>query len=238
VQGQTRACTESDASAPLGSATPEGSALDDNTRSGLNCQMRTIYLHGFASGPSSKKAAFFRQRLPEMELPDLAQGDFEHLTITGQLQFIERLAGGQPVALIGSSLGGYLAALYAARHPEVEKLVLLAPAFGFARRWAEMEDTTAWRRTGYKDVYHYGQSRTVRLSYQLMEDAMQYEDFPSFTQPALVFHGTLDDVVPAKFSQEFAATHSNVRLHLLQSDHELLDALDEIWRKTEPFLLG
>jgi len=44
--------------------------------------------------------------------------------------------------------------------------------------------------------------------------------------------------VPAKFSQEFAATHSNVRLHLLQSDHELLDALDEIWRKTEPFLLG
>ena len=44
----------------------EVAALDDNTRSGLNWQMRTIYLHGFASSPSSKKAAFFRQRLPEI----------------------------------------------------------------------------------------------------------------------------------------------------------------------------
>jgi len=200
--------------------------------------MRTIYLHGFASGPSSKKAAFFRQRLPEMELPDLAEGDFEHITITGQLQLIDRLAAGQPIALIGSSLGGYLAALYAARHPEVAKLVLLAPAFGFARRWAAMEDTTAWRRTGYKEVYHYSQNRMCRLSYQLMEDALRYEDFPPFAQPALMFHGTRDDVVPATFSQEFAATHSNARLHLLNSDHELLDALDEIWLKTEPFLLG
>ena len=216
----------------------EVAALDDNTRSGLNWQMRTIYLHGFASSPSSKKAAFFRQRLPEMDLPDLAEGDFEHLTITGQLQFIERLAGGQPIVLIGSSLGGYLAALYASRHAEVEKLVLLAPAFGFARRWAEMEDTTAWRLSGYKEVYHYGQSRMCSLSYQLMEDALRYEDFPPFTQPALVFHGTRDDVVPAKFSQEFAATHVSAQLHLLNSDHELLDALDEIWRKTEPFLLG
>ena len=66
--------------------------------------MRTIYLHGFASGPGSKKAAFFRQRLPEMELPDLAQGDFEHITIAGQLRLIDRLAAGQPIALIWNHL--------------------------------------------------------------------------------------------------------------------------------------
>ena len=164
--------------------------------------------------------------------------DARTVTGLGQRFVALRARHRRKVSLIGSSLGGYLAALYASRHAEVEKLVLLAPAFGFARRWAEMEDTTAWRRTGYKEVYHYGQGRMCRLSYQLMEDALRYEDFPSFTQPALVFHGTLDDVVPAKFSQEFAATHVSAQLHLLNSDHELLDALDEIWRKTEPFLLG
>jgi len=53
--------------------------------------MRSIYLHGFASGPTSKKAAFFRDRMPALEIPDLAADDFEHLTVTGQLQLIENL---------------------------------------------------------------------------------------------------------------------------------------------------
>ncbi len=102
---------------------------------------RIIYLHGFASGPSSKKARFFSQQFAQLgmglEIPDLAQGDFARLTISGQLGVIERVSRGEPVSLIGSSMGGYLAALYAARHPEVEKLVLLAPAFSFLTRWPE-----------------------------------------------------------------------------------------------------
>jgi predicted esterase YcpF (UPF0227 family) len=67
--------------------------------------MRTLYLHGFASGPASSKAAFFRDRIPSLEVPDLAAGDFEHLTVTSQLDVIERVAAGDPVSLIGSSLG-------------------------------------------------------------------------------------------------------------------------------------
>src|SRR4051794_14055045 len=101
--------------------------------------MNLIYLHGFASGPQSSKAQFFRRRFEEigvkMRIPDLTEGDFERLTIGGQLRVIESLAQGEPVSLMGSSMGGYLAALYAARHPEVGRIVLLAPAFGFARRW-------------------------------------------------------------------------------------------------------
>src|SRR5690242_18341270 len=102
---------------------------------------RILYLHGFASGPRSSKARYFHERLTKagarVEVPDLAAGDFERLTITGQLGVIARLAAGEPVSLIGSSLGGYLAALYAARHPEVRRVVLLAPGFAFARRWPE-----------------------------------------------------------------------------------------------------
>jgi predicted esterase YcpF (UPF0227 family) len=132
---------------------------------------RILYLHGFASSPGSSKARFFGERLRAagvaVDIPDLAAGDFEHLTISGQLGVIERAAAGAPVALMGSSLGGYLAALYAARHPEVSRVVLLAPAFGFARHWAERMGATAveaWRATGAIEVFHYGENRQRRLN--------------------------------------------------------------------------
>jgi len=199
--------------------------------------MRILYLHGFASSPASKKASFFRERISSLEVPDLAAGDFENLTVSGQLELIEGLARGERVALIGSSLGGYLAALYAARHAEVAKLILMAPAFGFARRWAAAPEAENWRTAGFLDVYHYGEKRNRRLSYAFIEDALGYEDFPDFTQPALIFHGIRDNVVPARGSSEFAASHPNARLHLLDSDHELLDMLEAIWQASRRFLL-
>jgi pimeloyl-ACP methyl ester carboxylesterase len=96
---------------------------------------RVVYLHGFASSPLSGKAQFFRRKFEAlgiaMEIPRLDEGRFEELTISSQLAVIEQAVGGQPAILIGSSLGGYLAALYASRHPSrVEKLVLSAPVAG------------------------------------------------------------------------------------------------------------
>jgi uncharacterized protein len=204
-----------------------------------------LYLHGFASGPSSTKARFFRERLERagasVEIPNLAAGDFENLTITGQLAVMEDAARGRPLALMGSSMGGYLAALYAARHPEVTRLVLLAPAFGFARRWpSRLGPNVAdeWRTRGRMDFYHYGEGRMRSLSYGLLEDAARYEDFPSFAQPALIFHGAQDDVVPVEASQEFAARHANARLEVVQSGHELLNVLEYMAERVVPFLVG
>lgn len=195
-----------------------------------------IYLHGFTSSPCSHKAQYFRRRLAEcgvaLEIPALDGSDFEHLTISGQLAVIERTAAGRPLTLIGSSMGGYLAALYAARHPEVERLVLMAPAFGFLRRWGQDED---WRRTGFLDVYHYGDKRRRRLSYGLIEDAALYEDYPAIAQPALIFHGSHDDAVPVEASREFARGKPNVRLEVMDSDHELHDVLDKMWDETRLF---
>jgi uncharacterized protein len=204
-----------------------------------------LYLHGFASGPSSSKARFFRERLERagasVEVPDLAAGDFEHLTITAQLAVVEQAARGRALALMGSSMGGYLAALYAAAHPEVTRLVLLAPAFGFARRWpARLGPNVAdeWRTRGRMDFYHYGEGRMRSLSYGLLEDAARYQDFPAFSQPALIFHGAQDDVVPVQASEEFAAAHPNAILEVVQSGHELLNVLEYMADRAVPFLVG
>jgi uncharacterized protein len=205
---------------------------------------RLIYLHGFASGPQSSKAQFIRARFAELgihlEIPTLDHGDFENLTITGQLDVLAQVAGSEPVTLIGSSMGGYLAALFAARHPQVTKLVLMAPAFGFARRWTERlgdESLKRWKETGFLSVFHYGQHAERNLSYRLIEDAFRYEDEPGFAQPALILHGQNDETVPVGASIQFAAEHPNVRLEVLDSGHELLDVLDVIWDETRRFVL-
>ena len=204
---------------------------------------RIIYLHGFASGSGSKKARFFQERLATLgvalEIPDLADGDVEHLTITRQLKVMDRVARSEPVSLIGSSMGGYLAALYAAMHPEVEKLVLMAPAFSFITRWPKtlgQEKFDEWRRTGYLPFFHYGDGRERQLRYDLIEDGRFYEDYPNFHQPAVIFHGRNDTVVPPGYSITFSQQHANTTLHLLDSDHELLDVLDRIWAEVRPFL--
>jgi pimeloyl-ACP methyl ester carboxylesterase len=205
--------------------------------------MKLIYLHGFASGPQSSKAQYFRRRFEQlgvdMRIPDLSEGHFEGLTISGQLRVIEAIAGGEDVRLIGSSMGGYLAALYAARHAEVSRVALLAPAFGFARRWPLKlgeEKVAEWRRTGWLPIYHYGEKRESRVGYGLLEDAEQYEDYPDVSQPALIFHGRKDDVVPFEYSEEFATRHPRATLRIMDSGHELVDVLEPMWAELRPFM--
>jgi uncharacterized protein len=210
--------------------------------------MQFIYLHGFASSPQSAKAQFFRKKFAApkfveqgmaLEIPRLDQGDLKGLSITGQLQVVERAVGDGPAILMGSSLGGYLAALFAARHSSVEKLVLLAPAFQFPRRWRERyssEDLALWKLHGSIPVFHYGYQEERPLGYQIVEDAQRYEDEPEFPQPALVLHGIHDDVVPVEISRAYAARHANVSLRLFDSGHELTNVLEGLWEETARFL--
>ena len=202
---------------------------------------RIVYLHGFASSPNSGKAQFFRRKFAErgvpFEIPQLDEGRFESLTISGQLAVIARAVGEQPAILIGSSLGGYLAALYASRNPSrVERLVLLAPAFQFPRRWRERYSPEDWKRDGSISVFHYGEGRERRLGYQFVEDAAQYEDEPVFSQPALILHGVRDPVVPSVISEAYAARHEKVKLVLMDSAHELTDVLDPLWMQISAYL--
>ena len=217
-----------------------------STMKKLSNSLSILYLHGFASGPQSRKAQFFAEKLAaagvSIGIPDLAEGDFEHLTVSRQLKLIEELCPESKTAIIGSSLGGYLAALYAARHPaRVDRLVLLAPAFGFHQLWTAAlgrERLSEWQRNRTMPVYHYGQGRETPLSYEFLEDAARYEPFPDVHQPTLVFHGNDDPVVPIGQSLAFVRMRSEARLVRYSSGHELTDVLDRIWYEAEPFLLN
>jgi len=201
------------------------------------------YFHGFASGPGSTKAQFFRARIAAhgiaLEIPDLAP-DFTHVTVTGMLGIVEPLLARGPAVLLGSSLGGYLAALVAARTPaRVRGLVLFAPAFGFVQRWEERIGPAAvasWRRRGTTPVHHYGRGEDVPLAIDILDDGRRWPAEPDPTAPALVFAGRRDDAVPLPAVEQFARARSGRELVVFDSGHELTDVLEPMWERTATFL--
>jgi hypothetical protein len=209
--------------------------------------MRVVYLHGFASSVQSSKARTFADRLAaydiRAEIPDFNLPEFETLTVTRMVEQTGDLitGGGGPVALIGSSLGAFVAVHVAVRHPEtVDRVVLLAPALDFAQtRMRELGDAAIarWRETGRLDVYHYGFGRVLPVGYGLYADASRYDAFGlQLTQSVLIFQGTRDTVVDPTMAQRFAATRPNVTLRLLEDDHQLLTSMPAIWDETRAFL--
>jgi uncharacterized protein len=205
--------------------------------------MQYIYLHGFASGPQSRKAQdlgdrFHHLALP-LHIPDLNQGDFTHLTLTRQIHQVESFLAPDAVTLIGSSLGGLTAAWVAQRSPQVQRLVLLAPAFHFLDHWLPKlgpAQHQQWQHTGTLAVFHHGLNRQMPLDYGFLTDCAQYAEADlQRPLPTLILHGTQDHVIPYTASVDFAQTRPWVTLLPLESDHGLLDVGDRIWAAIAQF---
>jgi uncharacterized protein len=115
----------------------------------------------------------------ELRVPDLNCDDFSHLTISRQIkQVVDLLPRDKsPVVLIGSSLGGLTAAIVAQNYPQIDRLILLAPAFDFLSHWLPKigtEKLTLWESDRYLPIYHYGQQKLLPLHYDFIIDAHRY----------------------------------------------------------------
>src|SRR3990172_1492964 len=84
-----------------------------------------VFIHGSGGDKSQTyKAIILRAKFPGMVIPDFDGGLSERMAMLKAI-----LAKDSGWILIGSSLGGLMAALFAAQDPgRVRKLVLLAPA--------------------------------------------------------------------------------------------------------------
>jgi predicted esterase YcpF (UPF0227 family) len=205
-----------------------------------------LYMHGFGSGPGSRKAQHLASRFAaaglHLEVPDLTPGDdgFERSSPSSMLAVAQRtLAGASgPHAIVGSSLGGYLAAVAASRDPSIERLVLLAPAFRLFERWdrrlgdAEREE---WRLRG-REVLHFASSRRRRLGWQFHEDAKGYPPFPEVRVPTLCISGRRDEAVPLEDVAAFVARTPSARLVEVDDEHELAGSLDLVFEEALAFL--
>lgn len=207
-----------------------------------------VYLHGFASSPRSIKAQYLHDRFCSLGLtlhcPDLNQNDFYTLTLSRQIQQVESLLleaieANVPVTLIGSSFGGLTAAWLTERCPQVDRLILLAPAFQFLEHWLPKlgtEQIDRWRTEDAMLTYHYSEQKMLPISYQIVTDLTQYDEATLQRPiPTLILHGQQDEVIPIAASRSFAAQRPWVRLIELNSDHALGDVQSEIWQAIRTF---
>ncbi len=209
--------------------------------------VNVFYLHGFASSAKSTKAGYFTERLKthgiELCCPDFNQPDFATLTLTrmlDQLAAVLARAGGRS-ALIGSSLGGTLAVLAAAKLADrVDRLVLLAPAVMFAKPGHHLlppERVEEWRTHGALPFFHYAHNEERLLNVSFYDDSLTHDAFDaSFDQPTLIFQGLRDTSVDPRTVEAFARARPNVTLSLLDDDHQLIASLPRMWESMEPFL--
>ena len=194
-----------------------------------------IYLHGFASGPGSNKAKAFKKRFDELgisiHVPDLQQGDFKNLTLTGQIELVQGIIDknkDKSFALIGSSMGGYLASLIAQTRESVQALFLMAPGFNFLNRWRKKLDISK-TTDELIPVFHYRYNKEVRLNTYLFRDAETWESLPLDRKiPTFIVHGLHDETIDIEESRNFVRKKSFCSLKELDSDHGLLSCIDSI----------
>ena len=110
----------------------------------------------------------------------------------------------------------------------------MAPAFDFCQRFISqfsVQQLSTWERTGYLSFYHHHFKEERKLSYHIISDAQKYAATEFKRQiPVQIFHGFNDVSVPVGVSLEYLKGNSKSTMVLLNSDHSLLDQMDEIWK--------
>jgi pimeloyl-ACP methyl ester carboxylesterase len=199
-----------------------------------------ILCHGMESDKHSEKLVLLSRLLAERGILTLrfdfsyageSSGKFEDITYSGEVDDLKaayglmrgRQAGN--IAILGSSMGGTVALLFAAQEPEVAALVTVAAPLhpeNFPKRILTPTELSRWRERGF--TLYNGQ----RLNVSLLEDLERIHVIQAARKircPVLILHGEADEIVPVAEAHEL---HDSLaapkRLSVLRgTDHRFSD---------------
>ena len=207
--------------------------------------MRYAYLHGFGSSPRTHKGVVLAQAMAArgatLVCPDLNAPSFAKLSTLKALARIDEMAAGTDRwCIMGSSMGGYLAARWAELNPaRVEKLILLCPGFELATRWPAIVGPVMmekWRTEGALPFLDHGTGQMTPVHYAFYEEGRTLPARPVVPCETIIFHGRRDPTVPIEVSRSYANDHAD-RVTLVELDdvHELVASLPRIVPETLRF---
>merc|ERR1712232_138731 len=150
---------------------------------------------------------------------------YAETTITGALQTLvqrmEEAGQGKRWNIVGSSVGGYLAALVAQQRPDlVHRLIFLAPSFDNLAGWAGemLRENPGWGRGDGKidacevpppkGPYNNTSDGSGGVRFKFIEDLRQYPPYPQVTCPTVIVHALDDPEVDVEVSLTFLRMHA------------------------------
>ena len=178
-----------------------------------------VLCHGMESTKEGTKHRRLGERLSSAGIAVLrfdfsyvgeSEGEFADLTFRGEVEdlggawdfFRPRVVG--PIGLVGSSMGGAVALLFAAAEQEVGALATIAAVAHPERVLAELRppELERWRKEGVLSL------GGVRLRSTFLDDVQTLDVVAACRKvrcPTFVAHGAADRVVPCSDAEEIAA---------------------------------
>ena len=121
------------------------------------------------------------------------------------------MQGARKLFLFGGSQGGFVSALVAEKHPEVDGLMLLFPAFCIPDDWR--------RRFCGQEIPETVDFWGMTLGQGYFQEACTLSPLRfSYAGPVLLFHGDEDRVVGLKYSEEAAKKYKNASLQVFAGE--------------------
>ena len=146
---------------------------------------------------------------------------------------LDLIKSGAPITIVGNSLGGWIAWLLAQEYQEVERLVLIAPAFnmmGLRARSIDPERCHDWHSAGWMPWDDDPLHKECPLSWKWVEESEAYwkTNFDRLRPVStVILHGEQDAVILPQGSSRFVellqsmAPTFPIELHLVPGDHRL-----------------
>jgi putative redox protein len=199
-----------------------------------------ILCHGMESNKESEKLVYLGRAMAQLGIMVLrfdfryvgeSNGRFEDITYSGEVEDLKAahalVQSRNPgkTAILGSSMGGTVALLFAAQQPSLAALVTVATPIHperFPSRVLTLAQADEWHARGF--THYNGQ----RINLSLLDD-LESLDVPEavkkITCPVLILHGDADEVVPVEEAYElYACLTNSKRLSILPAtDHRLSD---------------
>ncbi len=198
-----------------------------------------ILCHGMESAKEGDKSVALASRLAgagcdvlrfDFSYVGESEGEFIDITVSGEVDDLagawtflaERISG--PIGIVGSSLGGTVAVLFAAEQHQVSALATIAAVAVPGRRARALpeQERRRWREQGSYDLHG------IRVGSAFLADVEQLDvvaAIPRIGCPILLTHGTEDEVVPVSDATLICdATEGRAEVRLFAgADHRFSD---------------
>ncbi|MFQ5579870.1 MAG: alpha/beta hydrolase [Nitrospiria bacterium] len=195
----------------------------------------TILCHGFMSSRESSTNLALTEKLLSNGVATCrfdffghheSSGVFQEMTLTRCLEQAEGILhwatenGYSKYSLAGSSFGGLIAILMAARHPAFSAVALKCPVSDYPALWKSRLGESGmkeWQKSGTLSFATF--AGKARLEYPFYEDLLKYDTYREaglIQSPTLIVHGDADADVPADQSRHlFDQLHSKKEIEII-----------------------